>query len=58
MGIVTHGWTNGQIMLGRGGGGSFTNAFSSNLNIVNLKGFPNHGNKALSILKNYGRIYP
>ena len=57
MGIVTHGWTNGQIMLGRGGG-SFTNAFSSNLNIVNLKGFPNHGNKALSILKNYGRIYP
>ena len=26
-----------------GGGGGVTNAFSSNLNTVNLKIFPNHG---------------
>ena len=39
-GSVLHGGTNGHIMPGEGA--SFTNAFPSNLNTVNLKIFPNH----------------
>ena len=52
--------SNDQIMVG--GRKIFTDAFSSNLNSVNLKIFPGHGERHLKINPNqslnYGRIYP